>query len=73
MLTIEPPQGIVCPAELPVASAVLDAACFEVHEPHNYNRLFQVLHQRHPQLGEELHYLMRPQQPVGAQSVMRVA
>jgi hypothetical protein len=73
MLTLPAPDGPVNPAEVPVAAAVLDAACFELHPPQNYNRLFQVLHQRHPQLGEEIHHLMRPQPPVGAQALMCVA
>ena len=73
MLTIPAPARPVNPAEVPVAAAVLEAACFELHPPHNHDLLFQVLHQRHPQLQEEIHYLMRPQPSVGAQALMYVA
>jgi hypothetical protein len=73
MFTVEAPEGVVNPAEVPVAAAVLEAACYEIHPPENHNRLFGLLAHRHPNLQEEIHYLMRPQQPVGVQAVMRVA
>lgn len=72
MLTVPAPDGPVNPAEVPVADAVLDAACLPVHDPKNYNQLYQVLAHRHPQLKEEIHYRMR-QQPEPAVAVMAVA
>ena len=72
MLTLPAPDGPVNPAELPVADAVLDAACIEVHDPKNYNQLYQVLSKRHPQLKEELHARMR-QAPLACASFMAIA
>lgn len=72
MLTIPAPEGPVNPAELPVADAVLDAACIEVHDPSNYNQLYRVLEQRHPELKEEIHYRLRPQNQPGT-AVMAIA
>ena len=72
MLTIPPPPGPVNPAELPVADAVLDAACIEVHDPARYDLLYQVLAPRHPNLAEELHFRMRTG-PLAGAAVMAVA
>lgn len=71
MLTVPAPDGCVNPAELPVADAVLEAACIELHDPQNYNRLYQVLAPRHPNLAEEIHFRMRTGPFAGA-AVMAV-
>jgi hypothetical protein len=58
-LTLPAPDGPVNPAEAPIAELVLEAACFELHDPRNYNALYLTLEQRHPNLREELHHRMR--------------
>jgi hypothetical protein len=72
MLTLPAPEGPVNPAELPVADAVLEAACLPIHDPRNYNQLYQVLATRHPQLKEELYHRLLPGNEPGA-AVMAVA
>ena len=72
-LTIPAPEGPVNPAEVPVAELVLDAACIDLHDPTNYNQLYQVLGGRHENLKEELHQLLSERTGNAQACVMAVA
>ncbi|WP_400194083.1 hypothetical protein [Hymenobacter sp. B81] len=72
MLTAPTPEGVVNPAELPVADAVLEAACVEVLEPEQYDKLYTVLAPRHPELKQEIHFRLRTR-PFSGAACMAIA
>lgn len=62
MLSLPKPSTPVNPAELPIASAVLDSALLEIHPLENFNAIQATLTKKYPDLEEELYELLEGEQ-----------